>query len=521
MGGWQANEFRVGAFDRCRNYDGNTGSGISRSRKSAEPDRRCCLFPVSTKDRNGRRSRDTPKAKQDEAGEEKEKEEEEDEKELRQKKAAAEEEEEKQLRMEEEEWNKERADNNRIVGLDNHSGDNNCFLNSVIQILWHLDSFRKNFLLVNGHACHENSCIFCALKVTFLQFQSVEDGCPSIRADALRQSMSVAFFGESRFQLGEMEDAAECFEKILTRIHYHLTGTEESESEPCGQLHCIKHRRFSTEVVEEMVCSCGSFFDRQNFSQTVSYFFISSIMSLRREGRRGNEANSNADVSSSERSQRSFGRTIRDSMDGSWGRRCSKVGCGGQVRLRRTLVRPAPEVMSIGLVWDTENPSAYEIEAFLNIVDTSLLQQDLFDDVIDSSSGNFPPKTMAEKKKNREMEEIGVFNLTAIVSYYGRHYSTFIVDRRTNEDWIFVEDSQISEVGRWSDVIEKCVQSSRQPLLLIYAQDHCRPLDRRKAPRDTWRPTVTTLQPRTISADGGNRTVSRPASARPPKKTNQ
>lgn len=77
----------------------------------------------------------------------------------------------------------------------------------------------------------------------------------------------------------------------------------------------------------------------------------------------------------------------------------------------------------------------------------------LFDDVIDSSSGNFLPKTMAEKKKKREMEEYDEFNLTAIVCYYGRHYSTFVVDRRTNEDWIFIEDSQIIEVNRGSLIL--------------------------------------------------------------------
>lgn len=34
-----------------------------------------------------------------------------------------------------------------------------------LQVLWHLDVFRRNFRILSGHACVQNSCIFCALKV--------------------------------------------------------------------------------------------------------------------------------------------------------------------------------------------------------------------------------------------------------------------------------------------------------------------------------------------------------------------
>lgn len=35
----------------------------------------------------------------------------------------------------------------------------------LFQVLWHLDIFRRSFRELYGHACMEESCIFCALKV--------------------------------------------------------------------------------------------------------------------------------------------------------------------------------------------------------------------------------------------------------------------------------------------------------------------------------------------------------------------
>lgn len=50
-------------------------------------------------------------------------------------------------------------------GLSNEPGQNSCFLNSALQVLWHLDIFRRSFRQLTSHKCMGDSCIFCALKV--------------------------------------------------------------------------------------------------------------------------------------------------------------------------------------------------------------------------------------------------------------------------------------------------------------------------------------------------------------------
>ena len=53
-------------------------------------------------------------------------------------------------------------------GLENLFGQNNCFLNVVIQSLWHLKSFRDKFRTWDTHSHptdEAEKCVHCALKV--------------------------------------------------------------------------------------------------------------------------------------------------------------------------------------------------------------------------------------------------------------------------------------------------------------------------------------------------------------------
>lgn len=94
-------------------------------------------------------------------------------------------------------------------GLLNKPGQNNCFLNSAVQVLWHLDVFRRSFRELTGHACLGEACIFCALKGLFDQFQSSRE--PVIPPDTLRRALASTFCEQRRFQMGFMDDASECF----------------------------------------------------------------------------------------------------------------------------------------------------------------------------------------------------------------------------------------------------------------------------------------------------------------------
>ncbi|KAF7652867.1 hypothetical protein LDENG_00091300 [Lucifuga dentata] len=311
-------------------------------------------------------------------------------------------------------------------GLLNEPGQNSCFLNSAVQVLWQLDIFRRSLRQLPGHYCLGESCIFCALKGIFSQFQhSRKRALPS---DNLRHALAETFKDEQRFQLGFMDDAAECFENILERIHMHIVP-EETDS--CTSKSCITHQKFAMTLYEQSVChSCGASSDPLPFTELVHY--VSTTALCQQMFRRRAE---------------SFGDLLQAASTIGDLRNCPS-NCGQRIKIRRVLMN-SPEIVTIGFVWDSD-------------------QSDLTEDVIRSLgpllslSGLFYRVTDEHAKK-------GELLLVGMICYTSRHYCAFAFHTKSSK-WVFFDDATVKEIGsRWKDVVTKCIKGHFQPLLLFYS----------------------------------------------------
>ncbi|XP_062305181.1 inactive ubiquitin carboxyl-terminal hydrolase 53 [Osmerus eperlanus] len=313
-------------------------------------------------------------------------------------------------------------------GLLNEPGQNSCFLNSAVQVLWQLDIFRRSLRQLPTHSCLGDSanCIFCALKGIFSQFQhSRERALPS---DNLRYALAETFKDEHRFQLGFMDDAAECFENILERIHLHIVP---GEPDACTSKSCITHQKFAMTLYEQSVCrSCGASSDPLPFTELVHYVSTSALcqqMFQRRE--------------------ESFGELLQAASTIGDLRNCPS-NCGQRIKIRRVLMN-SPEIITIGFVWDSD-------------------QSDLTEDVIRSLglhlnlSGLFYRVTDEHAKR-------GELQLVGMICYSSRHYCAFAFHTKSSK-WVFFDDATVKEIGsRWKDVVTKCIKGHFQPLLLFYS----------------------------------------------------
>ncbi|XP_051507677.1 inactive ubiquitin carboxyl-terminal hydrolase 54-like isoform X3 [Myxocyprinus asiaticus] len=326
-------------------------------------------------------------------------------------------------------------------GLINEPGQNSCFLNSALQVLWHLDIFRRSFRQLTTHKCMEDSCIFCALKSIFVQFQfSSEKVLPS---DALRCALAKTFQNEQRFQLGIMDDAAECFENILMRIHFHIS--DESKEDICTAKHCIPHQKFAMTLFEQCVCSnCGASSDPLPFIQMVHYI---STTSLCNQAVRMLECREKPTPDM-------FGELLRNASTVGDLRNCPG-NCGEKLHIRRVLMN-SPEIITIGLVWDSDHSDL--AEDVIHSLGTVLRLGDLFYRVTE------------DKAKQAELYLVGV------VCYYGKHYSTFFFQTKIRK-WIYFDDAHVKEIGpKWKDVVSHCIKGHYQPLLLLYADPRGTPV---------------------------------------------
>ncbi|XP_074531505.1 inactive ubiquitin carboxyl-terminal hydrolase 54a isoform X2 [Halichoeres trimaculatus] len=325
-------------------------------------------------------------------------------------------------------------------GLSNEPGQNSCFLNSALQVLWHLDIFRRSFRQLTTHKCMEDSCIFCALKSIFAQFQySSEKVLPS---DALRSALAKTFQDEQRFQLGIMDDAAECFENILMRIHFHIA--DETKEDICTARHCIPHQKFAMTLFEQCVCSsCGASSDPLPFIQMVHYI---STTSLCNQAVKMLESREKATPGM-------FGELLRNASMGDL-RSCPSQ-CGQQLRMARVLLN-SPEIITIGLVWDSDHSDL--AEDVIHTLGTCLRLGDLFYRVTE------------EKARQSELYLVGM------VCYYGKHYSTFFFQTKIRR-WMYFDDAHVKEIGpKWKDVVSRCIKGHYQPLLLLYADPRGTPV---------------------------------------------
>uniref|UniRef100_A0A6A7FWK1 Inactive ubiquitin carboxyl-terminal hydrolase 54 n=1 Tax=Hirondellea gigas TaxID=1518452 RepID=A0A6A7FWK1_9CRUS len=350
-------------------------------------------------------------------------------------------------------------------GLLNAPGQNNCFLNSAVQVLWHLDIFRRSFRELTGHACMQDACIFCALKELFSQLQySHESALPP---DALRRALAQTFYNQQRFQLGFMDDAAECFENILLRIHFHIAGGEQEDM--CNAKHCIPHQRFAMTLVEQSVCSaCGATSEPLPFTQMVHYVSASALTS------QAALASTNGNAKTLDM----FGHLLKKAGGMGDIRDCPS-SCGAKIQICRTLMN-RPEIVSIGIVWDSERPNLEHIMAVYATVGTTLKLRDIFQSVVDD---RWAHKTQHE--------------LVGVVTYYGKHYSTFFFHTKLRV-WIYFDDATVREIGpNWEQVVEKCRRGHFQPLLLLYANPNGSPVPVDSAPQKIT--TVTTHHSQTNS----------------------
>ncbi|XP_051927486.1 inactive ubiquitin carboxyl-terminal hydrolase 54 [Hippocampus zosterae] len=326
-------------------------------------------------------------------------------------------------------------------GLSNEPGQNSCFLNSALQVLWHLDIFRRSFRQLTMHKCMDDSCIFCALKNIFAQFQfSSERVLPS---DALRSALAKTFQDEQRFQLGIMDDAAECFENLLMRIHFHISA--ESREDICTAKHCIPHQKFAMTLFEQCVCnSCGATSDPLPFIQMVHYI---STTSLCNQAVRMLECRERATPDM-------FGELLRNASNMGDLRNCPS-NCGEVLRIRRVLMN-SPEIVSIGLVWDSDHSDL--AEDVIHSLGTCLRLGDLFYRVTE------------ERARQAELYLVGM------VCYYGKHYSTFFFQTKIRK-WMYFDDAHVKEIGpKWKDVVSRCIKGHYQPLLLLYADPRGTPV---------------------------------------------
>ncbi|RHY25680.1 hypothetical protein DYB32_008826 [Aphanomyces invadans] len=185
-------------------------------------------------------------------------------------------------------------------GLTNHIGQNNCFLNVIIQSLWHLDSFRvliKTSDHTTLHTVHD-TCLLCELKEIFTYYEFSDE--QALAPDNVRVALNMLSSQTDRFRLGAMADATETLDTILASMHtdqvrhHALTATDATDARlvsPPASLassieikdtdcnpKCIGHALFESNMFDMYRCGkCGATSEPEMWKDTLYRVYFAEL----------------------------------------------------------------------------------------------------------------------------------------------------------------------------------------------------------------------------------------------------
>lgn len=314
-------------------------------------------------------------------------------------------------------------------GLENRPGQNNCFLNVCIQALWHLGAFRSQFLTSKDHVHKENSCIYCALKVLFNGYQFSEEQV--LPPTALRNTLAVLHRGLDRFQVGELDDAAEALEAILTCLNkvYLVKGNERAKKADESNPNSISNKVFGCPVVE--IVQCGKCKKEIKPQGSDSFIYYTYVTEVREEHKKYPDLQ--------------FDNLLKRLSDGVT-RSCPNDKCEEKKCTVRKVLLQQPHVFAVGLVWPTPNPTAYEIVDMLSIISQQIRLSNIFNGV---------PVQFT-------------YRLKGMICYYGLHYDCYFYSPQRKQ-WLVFDDRVVKEVGAsWEELKDRCRRGRFHPSVLFY-----------------------------------------------------
>mmetsp|Transcript_6833 Transcript_6833/g.12361 ORF Transcript_6833/g.12361 Transcript_6833/m.12361 type:complete len:559 (+) Transcript_6833:70-1746(+) len=337
------------------------------------------------------------------------------------------------------------------VGLVNSAGEQNCFLNTAVQVLWHINSFRNTMLRSSCPETH--SCVVCELKRICLDYSSRrttgQGGIVSTRG--LRREL--ARVDPEKFNIEETADSVEALVTILAGLHSVAVhdSSERASNIRCSPT-CTAHSVFGLEVIEYTRCGCGEeSLKPWDYSTYMLPIYINEL--TENDGDSSCLVNLNPDDLLRTKAKSSvlpvvsgllkyFNEAFRKKS------LCPADRCQGSTASTLTTVRGMPSVISLSLVWPERDPSSLKVLRSL----ASL------------------PHTLSLAQIHGQTSE---HKLVGMILYSGAHYIAFSRSEQGGH-WYRFDDQLVRKLRDDADffaVVIEVIQSRCHPVAVFYEQN--------------------------------------------------
>lgn len=293
------------------------------------------------------------------------------------------------------------------TGLVNKSGDFNCFLNVIIQSLWHLEDFRRELLRVkpsNGATEIAEWGVVKALQHVFSDISNdIQRGNEDSAVDPteLRDALSNLYEGSKLFRKNEMNDASEVLAVLFECICKTL-------KECRGEKDTFVHKLFGLG---------GGWFFHIVFSQALR-----------------------ATVEASKKDLSTHDMLLETEKSLNEGRLDS---AGSALYITGDKF---PNIFTLVIAWHTAHASCEDISIVVE---------------------NLGEELDVAKILGKESRPEQIHRLRGVVCFRGSHYHAYVRSEKLDK-WLLFDDATIRQVGTWQNVKDSCICGQIQPSVLFY-----------------------------------------------------
>ena len=328
-----------------------------------------------------------------------------------------------------------------IIPMINNRGNNNCFINVLIQILFHSLEFRKEFINIDFDKNDSNNPLF-QLQMLFLKYKEYQ-------TEKKKNILDIKIFRNKFTKIfkdieeGMVGDPIEVLNHILNAIHlYKVKHTNLNEFNAskfnCHQS-CLSHIFFSIKLIETIICEFCK--NKKEIPYDDNYFiyeiFVFEIL----------EKLHNKTNQSFRNKLFTYSKMVNMDIPDL---KLSECKCETP-QIKRYLMQYDYNniFLIINLTWDNPIPRMTDICKMYNLIP-----------LLDSNSNLFTLENENKLKSN--------YYLYGIILFYNGHYTCSL---NTNNKWYFIDDTNFKEFSSYKDLILDLIKNHYHPIILFYSKN--------------------------------------------------
>ena len=318
-----------------------------------------------------------------------------------------------------------------FIPFENREYENNCFINVVVQLLFHSEEFKNNFLNLKINYSRKNPLYY--LQTLFKDYKSLlySNSVLKLETNNLRRTLIMLY---NNYLEGSFGDSIEILNHIFNMVHSYCVNEDFSkENESICEPSCPSHKNFGIKLKEIVFCqNCKKKhvidYDNNYFAYEIFSFEIIDFIS----GKKLDFFQNNLFKIAKKIISKDFQVNIE------------KCRCREKNYVKYlNLIENDSNYFIINLTWESYAPKLIEICKIYSLIPLIETNTNLFE---------------IDNKKN-----ISKFYLFGMILFFDYHYTCCVKSELNRDEWIFISDYEIYSFDNYKQLIRNLIINNFHP----------------------------------------------------------